>query len=229
MAVVIGSDDGDVIGGGAGPDELNGRGGNDVLFGGGGIDRLNGGTEDDVLFGEDGNDELNGEDGRDILFGGGGVDLLNGGAGDDIAFGGSGNDNVSGGAGNDILFGEDGADRLRGGAGNDIMFGGGGADRFGFGGALNRLTNVDTIGDFSTTDDRIELDNAIFRGLAEGALRASRFVNGTSAGDASDRIIYDRASGNLWFDADGTGASAKVLFAVLANQPVIDAGDFIVI
>ena len=229
MAVVIGSDDGDVIGGSSGPDELNGRGGGDVLFGGDGIDRLNGGTGDDILFGDGGDDILNGEDGRDVMFGGDGIDRLNGGAGDDIAFGGLGSDHLSGGAGNDILFGDDGADRLRGGAGNDILFGGAGNDRFGFGGALHRTANVDTIGDFSTTEDRIELDNAVFRGLAHGTLAASRFVNGTAAGDAGDRIIYDRASGNLWFDADGTGAGAKILFAVLANQPVIDAGDFIVI
>lgn len=229
MAVVIGGDSGDTFFGSAGPDELNGRGGNDVLFGGGGNDRLNGGGADDVLFGDAGDDVLNGEDGRDVMFGGDGADQLSGGAGDDIAFGGFGSDTLSGGAGNDILFGDDGADRLLAGGGNDILFGGAGADRFGFGGALHRTANVDIIGDFSTSDDRIELDNAIFRGLAEGTLAASRFVNGTAAGDAGDRIIYDRASGNLWFDADGTGASGKVLFAVLANQPIIDAGDFIVI
>ena len=139
-----------------------------------------------------------------------------------------GNDRLTGGAGHDILDGGAGADRLMGGSGMDILIGGAGADRFGFGGPLG-TANVDRIADFSTVEDRIELDNAVLRGLAHGALRASAFVTGTAARDSSDRIVYDRASGNLYWDSDGSGARAPVLFAVLENKPALDAGDFIVI
>jgi Ca2+-binding RTX toxin-like protein len=228
MAVVIGSDGNDIFFGSVGPDELNGRGGNDILFGNGGIDRLNGGADNDILFGGDGDDELNADGGNDIAIGGAGNDTASGGAGNDILLGEDGNDRLSGGAGLDIVNGGAGADRLSGGGGSDILLGGGGADRFVLDGRLNSKTNVDTIGDFSTRDDRLELDNAVFGGLSEGGLSASAFVTGRNARDAGDRIIYDRSSGKLYFDADGTGSAAKVLFAVLDNKPSLDAGDFIV-
>ena len=48
-----------------------------------------------------------------------------------------------------------------------------------------------------------------------------------SIGD--DRLIYDAATGKLFFDADGTGAEAQVLIATLSDAPVIGAGDFVVI
>ncbi|HEV2865206.1 MAG TPA: hypothetical protein VGX37_01705, partial [Allosphingosinicella sp.] len=115
------------------------------------------------------------------------------------------------------------------GAGSDILVGGAGADRFGFGGILSGSSNVDRIADFSTTEDRIDLDNAIFTGLAAGALSSGAFATGTAALDSGDRIIYDSGTGSLWFDPDGTGAAAKVLFAVLDSKPALDAGDFVVI
>jgi Ca2+-binding RTX toxin-like protein len=60
-------------------------------------------------------------------------------------------------------------------------------------------------------------------------LSASAFVVGNAALDADDRIIYNQAAGQLWFDADGNGAGDPVLFATLGNQPTITAGDFVVI
>lgn len=43
--------------------------------------------------------------------------------------------------------------------------------------------------------------------------------------DAEDRLIYDRASGSLYFDADGTGSTDAVLFAMLDSRPLITAAD----
>jgi len=42
---------------------------------------------------------------------------------------------------------------------------------------------------------------------------------------AEDRLIYDRASGSLYFDADGTGSADAVLFAMLDSRPLITAAD----
>ena len=49
-----------------------------------------------------------------------------------------------------------------------------------------------------------------------------------AAHDANDRIIYDTASGKLYFDADGAGGAAAKLFAIAIDHPTILAGDFFV-
>ena len=57
-----------------------------------------------------------------------------------------------------------------------------------------------------------------------------RHVVGTAAADANDRIIYDDATGNLYYDSDGTGAGVALLFATLDNAPAsLAASDFLVI
>ena len=86
-----------------------------------------------------------------------------------------------------------------------------------------------TIVDFAAGTDKIALDDAVFTGLGLGALTASAFVTGTAAGDADDRIIYDSATGQLYFDADGNGAGAAILFATLQGAPALTASDFLVI
>ena len=65
----------DVLFGGNGASDINGKEGNDELHGGKGDDRL---------FGGNGNDALYGEAGNDILTGGAGTDKLTGGLGSDI-------------------------------------------------------------------------------------------------------------------------------------------------
>jgi Ca2+-binding RTX toxin-like protein len=128
--------------------------------------------------------------------------------------GNSGNNNLSGGDGNDTLIGENGIDTLIGGAGNDtliggagndILAGGSGSDRFQFNNVSDRR---DTIIDFSLANDRILISRAGFGGgLGLGALPAFRFVNNTTglAANPLTRFIYNRNSGVLSFDRDGTG------------------------
>jgi hypothetical protein len=62
--------------------------------------------------------------------------------------------------------------------------------------------NVDRITDFSVPGDTIRIDNAVFLGLASGALSAAALARNTSgfAGDSSDRIIYETDTGALFFD-----------------------------
>ena len=120
---------------------------------------------------------------------------------------------------------------INGHLGNDTLTGGFGDDTFVFNLALNASTNVDTISDFASSDDTIQIDNAVFTGLSTGTLAAAAFVSNTTgnAGDASDRIIYETDTGNLYFDADGTGAGAKVLFAKLDPGLALTNADFVVI
>jgi Ca2+-binding RTX toxin-like protein len=135
---------------------------------------------------------------------------------------------LNGKTGNDTLKGGAGGDLLIGGAGNDTLTGGTGADRFLFNAALNPSTNVDKITDFDSLQDTIRLENSVFTALATGTLAPSAFKLGTAAGTTAHRIIYDQATGSLFYDSDGTGAAAKKKFATLTTKPAITAAAFVV-
>ena len=83
-------------------------------------------------------------------------------------------------------------------------------------------------GDFVAGTDKIGLDDAIFTAIG-GTLNANAFVIGTAAQDGDDRIIYNSATGALFYDADGSGGGAAVQFATLAGAPILTAGDFAMI
>ena len=133
--------------------------------------------------------------------------------------GNAGDNWLAGVSGNDVLDGGLGADQLQGGAGLDV---------FAFTTALG-AGNVDAISGFSVADDTIQLENAVFTGLAAGALAAGAFNTGAAATQADDRIIYNSATGALLFDADGGGAGAAVQFATLAGGLALTSADFLVI
>ena len=139
------------------PTVHQGGDGFDWFSGGVGMDVMNGGGDGDILSGGGGNDTLNGEGGKDLLLGGNGNDILIGGADDDLLDGGRGDDILDGGDGNDTLNGGAGNDTLIGGAGDDILWGDychrQGEDTFVFAEGHGN----DTIGDFETTVDKIDL------------------------------------------------------------------------
>lgn len=129
-------------------------------------------------------------------------------------------DKINLGKGNDIL---------NGGLGNDKLTGGKGKDAFVFDTALGPK-NVDKITDFNPKDDTIWLAASVFTGLAKGKLDDKAFAKGAVASDADHRILYDRKTGVLAFDADGSGtASSPVTFAKLGKNLDISADDFLVI
>ncbi|MEP7302235.1 MAG: M10 family metallopeptidase C-terminal domain-containing protein [Caldimonas sp.] len=194
----------------------------------------------------------NGNGLNNILYSGPGNNTLNGGAGADTASylyaaaavtvslasagaqatGGSGSDalvsieRLTGGNFADHLSGNGASNVLNGGLGNDFLTGGGGDDTFRFTSTPNTATNHDAITDFVSGADRISLSQTIFAAAGPvGALAASAFVLGTQAADASDRIVYDQATGNLYYDADGNGGVAQILFASLVPGTVVAVGD----
>jgi Ca2+-binding RTX toxin-like protein len=140
-------------------------------------------------------------------------------------------ENVLGGTGNDTLTGDAAANLLSGGGGNDVLDGGAGLDTFQFDFALDSSSNVDTILNFST-GDKIALASSVFSALSPGALSGSEFFSGAGANaaqDASQRIVYDSASGALYYDADGLGGVSAVQFAVIDTHPTLSSGDFFIV
>jgi len=139
------------------------------------------------------------------------------------AKGGTGNDIIKGNSAANYLFGFDGDDHLDGGAGNDqleggrgadTLTGGKGADTFIFASPLDG--KADTILDFNFNEgDVLQLDHNIFTALQSGTLAADQFVLGKAAQDANDHLIYDRTTGELAYDPDGSGAAAAVTIARL--------------
>ena len=133
-------------------------------------------------------------------------------------------ENAIGGSGSDVITGNAADNTLSGGRGNDSLTGGAGADHFVFNTALNASSNVDTITDFSVSQgDKIDLSAAIFTKLSVSiGVAATQFKSGagqTTASDADDYLIYNTTDGSLYYDSDGSGSAAAVLFAVLSNKP----------
>ena len=119
--------------------------------------------------------------------------------------------------------------RIAGNSAANVLTGGAGKDAFIFNTAFGN-GNVDTITDFSVADDTVHIDNAWFIGVGgNGTLSSKAFVFGTAAADSSDRIIYDDATGALYFDADGSGAGAQVQFAQLDAHLALTNRDFLIV
>lgn len=153
--------------------------------------------------------------------------------------GGSGSDkvvgfeNLIGSKYNDKLTGSSDNNVLNGGLGNDILTGGAGQDTFVFNTSLSSSNNKDTITDFSAIDDTIQLENAIFKKLtATGTLLADNFVanNTGKAVDSNDYIVYNKTTGALLYDADGSGSGSAIQIGILgtSTHPTITYSDFLV-
>ena len=149
--------------------------------------------------------------------------------------GGIGSDRLFGFAGNDRLFGAGGNDTLYGSTGNDVLTGGTGSDIFVFDTKLNKSSNVDRVMDFRYQDDSIWLGNKVFTELGSGSaskpkkFKSDMFVEGKKAKDAEDRIVYDKKTGALYYDQDGTGSKAQVKIATISNKAKLYYHDFFVI
>jgi Ca2+-binding RTX toxin-like protein len=170
-----------------------------------------------------------GGNGSDLLIGNGAANTLVGRAGNDSLQGGLGNDSLQGGLGNDSLQGGSGNDSLHGGPGNDTLSGGAGLDRFAFNTAPNAATNHDRVTDYYVPHDTIQLENAVFTRFAGGALNGAFFKAAAAASDGNDFLVYNRATGNLFYDLNASGAGGVQLIATFVNKPLLAASEFVVI
>ncbi|HEV7659769.1 MAG TPA: Calx-beta domain-containing protein [Allosphingosinicella sp.] len=220
---LTGNEYGNTILGNEGANILNGAGGADLLAGFGGNDTYFLDTAADLVAeGAGAGFDAIYTSASYVLGAGVSVEWLSA----DAAYG-TGSINLTGNELANIILGNNGANILDGGGAGDLIYGYGGADSFAFTSAFSG-DNVDLIGDFAGGVDKIWLDDAIFTALG-GGLNANAFVLGTSAAGAEDRIIYNSANGQLFYDADGTGGGAQILFAVLTNHASLSASDFQVI
>lgn len=213
--------------------EIIGNSGNNILNGAGGID---------IMRGLAGNDRYYVDNPADLI-----VEALNGGSSDIALVSTSyqlkvgvhveqltttsssgtaainlvGNEfanTITGNAGNNLIDGKGGADLLRGYLGKDVFL---------FDTALGG-GNTDTIADFNVADDQIRLSKSVFHGLALGLVSTSAFHVGKAAADSSDRIIYDPATGRIFFDDDGVGSHAAIHFATVTPNLSLTNADFFV-
>lgn len=213
---------------------LYGEGGEDKLYGYGGNDTLDGGANADSLYGGAGNDVyiVNSKSDKISEVGGGGVDLVKssvswtlGDSFENLTLTGTSKISATGTSGNNFITGN---------SAHNVLTGGGGRDAFVFVTALSG-SNYDTITDFDHVTDRFEIDNAVFKGLATGTLAASAFTlissgSSTAGVDSSDRILYDRNNGNLYFDRDGSRTDYdRILFAHVDDGRLVTNTDFLVI
>jgi Ca2+-binding RTX toxin-like protein len=127
---ISGTTGADTLTGGANFDYIFADYGNDTLYGGAGNDRLDGAWDNDTLYGQDGNDVLEAGSGNDTLYGGDGNDTMIGENGNDIFYGGAGADTITTGNNSDIIVLDD-----------------------------TTFSGVDTIQDFSSSNDKIIIAN----------------------------------------------------------------------
>jgi Ca2+-binding RTX toxin-like protein len=212
--IIIGNNAQNGLDGGGGADILSGRGGNDFYF----VDT------DDVIQEEQLGQGFDNVMARNHYTLGGGVsaEVLS-----TANHSGTDNINLTGNGVGQVIIGNAGINYIDGSDGNDRLAGFGNADHFSFTYALGN-NNIDVIADFDA-DDTIRLENFVFVGLPTGALNPNAFVLGTAAADADDRIIYDAATGRVYFDLDGTGPGNMLHFVTLENHFALTASDFEVI
>ncbi|MGO4525010.1 hypothetical protein AB4097_09125 [Microvirga sp. 2MCAF35] len=143
---------------------------------------------------------------------------------------------LSGAQGHDTLVGDETANILMGYIGKDTLTGGAGQDVFMFDAKLaktnklNKKQNLDKITDFVVADDTIHLKKSVFSKIKKtGVLKKGEFYIGAKAHDRDDQVIYNKKTGALFYDADGTGVKEAIQFATLSKNLKLTHLDFFVV
>ncbi len=176
-------------------------------------------------------------------------DKLKGTAAADSIHGGAGNDKIDGGAGDDLI---------NGGAGKDILTGGAGMDTFVFDTPVKK-GHFDQITDFKSADDTIQISLAALKsfkvkvakqevyddlmGTKAGKKKATfsldkvfekgklekKFFSVGKAKNSDDFITYDKKTGFVYLDVDGSGKGKGFAIAKLKAGTTVTADDFVFI
>jgi Ca2+-binding RTX toxin-like protein len=233
VATINGTAGNDTLAGTSGNDTINGLGGNDVFLAGGntGADFIDGGAgSDSIEFRERATGAIVVDFAAGTMSGGGtGTTSF---TNIERVVAGNFDDRMSGDAAGQTLAGQAGADTLWGGGGIDTLWGGSGADTFVF--RETGMTNADRVNDWTSGSDKILLDATVMSALGasgsfaagDGRFWAAAGANGGHDGD--DRIIFNTSTGQLFYDADGSGSGAAQLIATLQTGATLVATDIVV-
>lgn len=244
----------DILSGGAGNDQLRGGEGDDDLYGGAGNDTLRGEAGDDTFYAGAGNDTMFGGAGNDTYYvedakdkvkesANEGTDTVvassdfslekmanvenltlsedatplhidaTGNSLDNVLTGNSGDNVLNGLAGDDTLIGGEGEDNLIGGEGDDIF-------------VFDNLDGVDSVADFTSGEDLLQLTSDVFAALAGGVQEGNLVVGaGAVSLEADDFLVFDSATGALYYDVDGSGVEGAVQIATVGVE-TLSASDF---
>jgi Ca2+-binding RTX toxin-like protein len=242
---LYGNEGSDILVGNAGSDKLYGTGGGDVIYG----DEADGLTLTTTITNPDNTTDTPPTTPNNLIsiitstsftLGAETLNLTAAGKANVKLTGNALDNSITGNKGKNAINGESGDDYVNGGLGNDSLTGGQGEDAFLFTTKLgtpktDRKVNFDKVTDFSAADDSLYLDNAVFRKLGSGSptnpkqLKKAFFTIGDKAKDANDYIIYNKKTGALSYDVDGTGTKAAIEFAQVKKGSGLTYKDFFVI
>jgi len=236
---LVGNDLNNILIGNLAVNILRGGAGHDVLDGSLGADRMEGGSGNDTYYVDNKSDKIveTAKGGTDTVYtsvsytlsahverlyaqGSSALNLT----GNTLA------NRIKGNSGANKIVAGSGNDQLWGGAGNDKLYGGKGKDVFVFDTAPSSKSNKDKIMDWNYRNDTIKLENAVFKALKKtGGLNKAYFRLGSKALDKNDFVGYNKTTGDLWYDSNGSKAGGHVVFANIGKHKTIFHTDFVVI
>lgn len=139
------------------------------------------------------------------------------------------------------LAGNSGNDIINGKSNRDVLIGGAGSDAFVFDTKLSK-SNTDTIKDFKAKHDAILLDKELFKAnksLYKSLKKASEdnplklskafFTTGGQSKDKNDYFVYNKKSGVLSYDKNGSDPGGLVEIAKFSNKAAISHLDIFII
>lgn len=141
---------------------------------------------------------------------------------------------------NDVFIGNGGDDTLTGGLGSDTFVYGKVITKTATGDratvaqqyndVASNLTGQDTITDFVSGTDKIQLNRDAFSALST-SLSAANFKQGAGAvaSTATEFLVFDSTSHTLYYDADGNGAGAQVAIVTLTGVNTLATADFSIV
>jgi Ca2+-binding RTX toxin-like protein len=245
----------DTLLGGSGNDVIYSNGGDDVIVGGAGSDKLYGTGGIDIIYGDDADGlvltlpampvielppppvvvtPVSVSTDTSMVLTAGIKNVAATGKSAITLIGNELDNAITGNTAKNIIKAGAGNDEINGGYGNDKLQGNAGQDVFIFNSRLgtsrsDRTANFDTVMDFSVTDDTVRLENAIFKKLGgAGRLKKGFFTIGDKAKDKNDYVIYNKKTGIVSYDVDGTGAKEAIEFAKLSKNLKLTVKDFLI-